>query len=149
MLITVRHGFIQVLGRQAGHLIWLFDQTASIGERRQAQATAGFELNLVDGQPKGGEVVALQTEGITRFDNEQPRSIHGHDLHQYRNQGGRLAGAGRTEQQQVAIHGTVETRQRVERQRRTTTVEKSEARIAGADAASPQGQQVCDMLSKQ
>ncbi|MNZ97752.1 hypothetical protein D3C78_1170070 [compost metagenome] len=70
LLITVRHGFIQVLGRQAGHLIWLFDQTASIGERCQTQAAAGFELNPVDGQPKGGEVIALQTEGITCFDNE-------------------------------------------------------------------------------
>ncbi|MNN32829.1 hypothetical protein D3C81_1465610 [compost metagenome] len=36
LLITVRRVFIQVFGRQAGHLIRLLDQPTSIGERRQA-----------------------------------------------------------------------------------------------------------------
>ncbi|MNV35819.1 hypothetical protein D3C71_1272800 [compost metagenome] len=49
----------------------------------------------------------------------------------------------------MAIHGTVEARQWIERQGRTTTVEKSNTGIAGSDAAPPQGQQVGDMLGKQ
>ncbi|MNC75806.1 hypothetical protein D3C75_1274020 [compost metagenome] len=53
-----------------------------MGERCQAHITARFELNLVDRQPELGEVVALQAKGVARFDDEQPRPVHGHDLHQ-------------------------------------------------------------------
>ncbi|MNP50670.1 hypothetical protein D3C76_1449470 [compost metagenome] len=49
LLVTVRRDLIQILGRQAGDLIGVFNQSPSIGERRQTQAAARFELDLVDG----------------------------------------------------------------------------------------------------
>ncbi|MNE77345.1 hypothetical protein D3C80_1736520 [compost metagenome] len=60
----------------------MFDQASGMGERRQAHITARFELNLVDGKSEGGEVVALQAKRVARFDDKQPRPVHGHDLHQ-------------------------------------------------------------------
>ncbi|MNJ55154.1 hypothetical protein D3C77_506280 [compost metagenome] len=55
-----------------------------MGERRHAHIAAWFELNLVDGQAEGGEVVALQAKRVAGFDDEQSRPVHGHDLHEDR-----------------------------------------------------------------
>ena len=70
---------------------------------RQAHIDLGLQRHLMHREPEAREVLAQQAKGIPRLDDEHPRAVHRHHLHQAIAEQRALARAGRSQDERVGI----------------------------------------------
>ena len=86
--------FVQGIGIERLHVAGRFDQPACVGERRQADARSGGQLDPVHGQAQAPREVAEQAEAVAGFHDEKPRPVDGRHLVQQVVERGGLPRAG-------------------------------------------------------
>ena len=139
---------IQRIGIERLHIAGRFDQPARIGERGQAHARPGGQLDPVHRHAQLPGELGEQAERIARLDDEHARAVDGRDLVEDDVERGRLARASRPEQEQVGVHLPVEPVEWIEGDDPAAPVEEGDAGAARALAASPHGRQVRRVLGE-
>lgn len=86
--------FVQRVGIERLYVAGRFDQPACVGERRQADARSGGQLDPVHGQAQAPGEVAEQAEAVAGFHDEKPRPVDGRHLVQQVVERGGLPRAG-------------------------------------------------------